>query len=117
MKRLGTLLQRLQVFAWLEPDGLSGGNVDFGSRSRVSPDACLSRFHREYSESAKFNPIVGFQSVLHTIEDRIDCLLGFCFADACSFDDLIYKIKLDHAKPPRFAISFRLYIFNTLKGI
>jgi hypothetical protein len=113
MNRLTTQLQGLQVFAGLEPDGFSGRNVHFGTGSWVSSDSGLSRLYGENAKPAQLNAIVGFKCVFHAIEDRIDCLLGLGFADACSLNDLVYKIQLDHGQPPRFAISFNTNIFNT----
>jgi hypothetical protein len=117
MNRLTTQLKRLQVFARLESDCLTGRNVYFGSRSRVSPNAGLSRLDGEYSKTPQFNPIVGFQRIFHTVEDRIYSLLGFGFADACSFHDLINKIQLDHGQPPRNRYLVYHHIFTTHEGI
>jgi hypothetical protein len=96
MKRLTSQLERLQVFTRLKANGLSGGDVHFGSGSWISSDASLSRLYGENTKPAQLNPIIGFQRVLHTVEDRIDSLLGLGLADACSLHDLIHKIQLDH---------------------
>src|SRR5690348_12610702 len=100
-RRTTTALEGLQVFAWLKWNGLSGGNVHLGSGTRISANAGFSRLHREHAEPTQFNSIVGFQGILHTVEDRIHRLLGFSLADACSFNDLIDKIQLDHGQPPQ----------------
>ena len=89
-------LERLQVLAGLEADGLSGRNVDFGTGARISTDAGLARFYRKDAKASQLNAIVGLQSVLHAVEDGIDRLFGFGLADARALDDLIDKIQFDH---------------------
>jgi len=89
-------LQRLQVLAGLKADSLSGRDIYLRSGARVSSDSCLARFYRKDTEAPQLNSIVGFQGVLHAIEDGIDRLFGFGLADACALDDLIYKIQFDH---------------------
>src|SRR5262245_5053148 len=44
------LLERLQVFAGLEANGLTGRDVHFRSRPRIPADAGFPRFYREYAE-------------------------------------------------------------------
>ena len=96
MKRLVLLLKRLQVFAWLEPHGLSWRDIHFRAGTRVSADACLPRLYGEDAKATQFNPIVSLESVFHTIEDGIDRLLCLGLADSCPLYDLIDKIEFDH---------------------
>ena len=122
MKRITSELERLQVLAGLESHGLSGRNIHFRSGPRISADAGLSRLHGEYAKPAQFNPIARLQGFLHTVENRVDRLLGPGFTDPCSLDDLIDKIEFDHWEPPRFsvprvAISFNTSIFTIHEGI
>src|SRR5690349_7905591 len=56
-------LQRLQVFARLEPNGLSGRDIHFRSGSRVPADARLARLDRKHAEPAQLNPIIGLQGI------------------------------------------------------
>jgi hypothetical protein len=103
-------LKRLQVLARLEPNSFSGRDVHFGASARIPADARFSRFYRKDAKAAQLNPIVGFQSVLHTVEDRVHRLFCFCFTDARTFDDLINEIEFYHFAPPMnndvLAISF-----------
>jgi hypothetical protein len=107
---MGPWSERLQVFAGLEPNCLSGRDVHFGAGTWIPSDARLPRFYGEYAKAAQLNPVVGFQSVLHTVENGIHSLLRLCFADARSFNDLIDEIEFDHFAPPMnknvLAISF-----------
>jgi hypothetical protein len=92
--------ERLQVLAGLESNGLTGGNVHFGAGSGIPSDSRFPRLHREDAKAPKLNPIVGFQSVLHTVEYRVYRLFRFRFADACAFNDLINEIEFYHFAPP-----------------
>jgi hypothetical protein len=89
-------LQRLQVFAGLKSDGLSGGNIDFGTCSRISSDPRLARFDRKDAKAPQLNPIVSFQGVFHAIENGVDGLFSLRFADTRSLNDLIDKVQFDH---------------------
>src|ERR1051325_12092863 len=89
-------LQRLQVLAWLESNSLSGRNIHFGTRAGISSDACFAWFHGEYAESAQLDPIVGFEGILHTVEDRIHRLFRFRLAYSRPVYDLIHKIEFNH---------------------
>jgi hypothetical protein len=104
------VLQRLQVFTWLEAHGLSRGDIHFGAGSRVPADTGLPGLDGKNAEAAQLNPIVGLERILHTVEDRIDRLFRFCFADSRALNDLIHEIKFDHWDLPllsvRTAISF-----------
>src|SRR5438034_6028535 len=73
-------LQRLQVLAWLESNSLSGRNIHLGTCAWISSDARLAWFHGEHAESAQLDPIVGFEGILHTVEDRIHRLFRFRLA-------------------------------------
>jgi hypothetical protein len=104
MKLLKTFdgrLQRLQVFAGLEPHGFSRRNVYFRARSGIAADARLSWLYRKDAKAPQLNPIVRFQGVFHAVEDGVDGLLGLRLTDACPFDDLIDKVEFDHRVPPR----------------
>jgi hypothetical protein len=89
-------LQRLQVFARLEPHGFSWRDVDFRTRPGIPADAGLSRFNREHTESAQLDPVIGLQGVFHAIEDGVYRLFRFCLADSRTLNDLIHKIEFDH---------------------
>jgi hypothetical protein len=91
-----TGLERLQVFARLESNGLSGRDVHFRAGSGVPADAGLSRFHGKHTKATQLDPIIGLEGVLHAIENGVDCLLRLCFADSRPLHDLIHKIEFDH---------------------
>jgi len=89
-------LERLQILAWLEPYGFSRRYIHFRTCAGVSANARLSRLDGKYTKAAQLDPVVGFQGILHAIEDRIHSLFSFCLADSCPLDDLIHKIEFDH---------------------
>jgi hypothetical protein len=119
LKLLSELLERLQVFAWLKADGFSWGDIHFRAGTRVPSDASLTRFYREHTEAPQLNPIIGLEGVFHAIEDSVDCLFRFGFADSRPLYDLIDKVEFDHWNLRRDtlnpAISF-VNIFLTPEG-
>jgi hypothetical protein len=89
-------LERLQVFAWLEPNGLTGRDVHFRTGPGVPADARFSRLDRKYAKTAQLYPIVSLQGILHAIENGIDCLFRFCLAHSRPLNNLIHEIEFDH---------------------
>jgi len=89
-------LERLQILAGLEPYGFSRRYIHFRTCAGVSANARLPRLDGKYTKAAQLDPVVGFQGILHAIEDRIHSLFSFCLADSCPLDDLIHKIEFDH---------------------
>src|SRR6266581_1858520 len=71
MKCLVLLLQRLQVFAWLEAHGFSWRDIHFRAGTRVPSDSRLPRLYREDAKATQLNPIVGLEGVFHAIEDGV----------------------------------------------
>src|ERR1041384_132262 len=100
IRMLGRRLERLQVLAGLESYSFSGRDIDFRTRSRVSADTRLTRFHREHAEAPQLNPIVRFERILHFVENGVDCLFRFSFADPRPLNNLIDEIEFDHWSPP-----------------
>jgi len=111
MKQLQLLLQRLQILAGLEPHSFSWRDVDLRAGARIAADAGLARFYREDAEATQLNPIVGFECILHAVEDRIDSLFRFGLANTRPFDDLIHKIEFDHWRL-RLTILFLLSLLQ-----
>jgi hypothetical protein len=101
-------LERLQVLAWLEAYSLSRRDIYFRAGPGVSADAGLPRFHGKHTEAAQLDPIIGLEGVFHAIEDGIDCLFRFCFADSRPLHDLIHEIEFDHLNLRIFFISLFL---------
>jgi hypothetical protein len=89
-------LERLQVLAGLEAYRLTGRDIHFRTGSRVSADTGLPWLYREYAEAPQFNPIIGFERILHAIEDSIHCLFRFRLAHSRPLNDLVHKIEFDH---------------------
>jgi hypothetical protein len=89
-------LERLQVLARLEPNGLSGRDIYFRSGSGVPADARLTRLDRKYAKAAQLNPIIGLQGIFHAIEDGVYRLFRFCLAHSRPLNNLIHEIEFDH---------------------
>jgi hypothetical protein len=101
-------LERLQVLAWLESYGFSRRDIDFRTSPGVSADAGLSRFYGKHAEASQLDPIIGLEGVFHAIEDGIDCLFRFRFADSRSLHDLIHEIEFDHLNLRIFFVTIFL---------
>jgi hypothetical protein len=91
-----TGLKRLQVFARLEPNSLSGRDIHFRAGSGVPADARFSRLDRKYAKTAQLDPIIGLQGIFHAIEDGIHCLFRFSLAHSRPLNNLIHEIEFDH---------------------
>src|SRR5215831_16096701 len=104
-----TGLKRLQVFARLETNGLSGRDVHFRAGPGVPADAGLPRFHGKHTKAAQLDPIIGLEGVFHAIENGVDCLLRFRLADSRPLHDLIHKIEFDHWKTSVSLLSAYFY--------
>src|SRR5260370_17392568 len=94
------LLQRLQVFAWLEAYGLSWRDVYFRACSRIPADASLPWFHGKHPEAAQLHPIFGLERVLLAIEDRIAPLVRFLLAHSRPLPHLIHVTVFPHFTLP-----------------
>jgi hypothetical protein len=109
LQQLPEDLERLQIFTGLKPYSFSRRDIYFRASSRIPADTGFPRLHRKHAEAAQFNPIIGFKGVFHTVENRIDRLLGFSLTDTRPLDDLIHKIQLDHFTASVF-IAFISYL-------
>src|SRR5688572_14857818 len=90
------LLERLQVLAGLETYGFSGRDVHFRTGAWIPADASLPGFDGEHAEAPQLNTIVGFECILHAVEDGVDSLFRFRLAHSRPLDDLVDKIEFDH---------------------
>ena len=105
----GERLQRLQVFAWLEPNSLSWRDIHFRTGTRIPADAGLPRLDRKYAEAAQLDPIVSLEGIFHTVKDRIHRLFRFCLAHSRPLYDLIHEIEFNH-----WNLRFRLKPTTTI---
>ena len=76
LRGLVTLVDDVQVFAWLETDSLAWGDADFSTCTRIPSDTGFARANGKYSEAAKFDAVTGGECLFHGIEDGVDC--SFC---------------------------------------
>ena len=89
------LIQRLQLFTWLESNGFAGLDADFCSCTWVTTDAGLSGFYGEDAESTKLDAVTRSEALLHRVKDGVDC--GLCLGawQTSSLDHPLDKILLD----------------------
>ena len=50
----------------------------------------------EDTEAPQLNPIIGFECILHAIEDCVDRLFRFRLAHSGPLNDLVHKVEFDH---------------------
>ena len=93
-------LDRLQLFAWLEPNGLTRRNINLLTGARVTADSRLARLDVEDAEAAEFDPAAAAQGTLYRFKDRLHSLLGLSARYVRTGDNCVHDVELDHATPP-----------------
>ena len=104
-----TLLQKMELFAWLEADGLAGSDGDFGARAGVASDAGFAWFYGEDAEASELDAVARNQGLLHAIEDSVYRSLCFRPWQAGTLNNPLYKILLNHSGPPSLGCNFLQY--------
>jgi hypothetical protein len=90
------LVKEMKLFAGLEANCFAWSNGDFRARSWVASDAGLARLYRKDAESAKFDAITCYESLLHALEDGINSRFRFRPWQAGTLNHPLYKILLNH---------------------
>jgi len=91
-----TLFDRLQLFPWLEPNRLAGRNIDFGPRTRIAPNARLSRTHGEHPKAPQFDAVTLREGGFHAVKDRLHCHLGLGLGYPSLGHNFVNQIQFDH---------------------
>src|SRR5208282_830528 len=94
------LVNRLQLLAGLEADGLAGRNGNFGAGARIPSNAGLARTHVEHAETAQLNAIAVRERLLHALEDGFDGKLRLGLGDPGAVDHFVDDVELNHGYPP-----------------
>src|ERR1039458_9332226 len=85
----------MQFLAGFEAHGLSWGDADLGSGSRIAANACFAGADAENAKSAQFDALAGRQGLLEALEDRIhrSFCLGARQARALDYvmDDVLFN--------------------------
>ena len=82
----------MQFFTGLEAYGLSRGDADFGSGSRVAADAGFACANAEYTETAQFNAFACSERFLEPFKHSIDCRFGLGAGQACALDHMVHDV-------------------------
>ncbi len=90
------LVEELEVLAWLEADGLAGGDGDLGAGAGVAADAGLAGLDGEDAEAAELDAVAFGEGALHGFEDGVDGGLGLDAREPGAFDDPENEVLLDH---------------------
>lgn len=94
------LLEGLQVFSGLEPDGATGSDVDLFAGAWVAADSGLAGSHGEDAEAAQLDTVACGKSVLHATEDGVHGCFGLVARQTCAFDDSLDEVLLYQAHTP-----------------
>src|SRR5881296_452412 len=92
---------RREFLARTEARHLARLDLDLLARLRVAADASLALRNRERAESDQSDPIPFLQRLGDAVNQRIQRLAGGSLADLRVLGDLVDKIRLVHATPPR----------------
>lgn len=90
----------MQIFAGLEADGTARCNADFGSGTRVAPDAGFAGPHVEHAETTQLDAIPVSQRALEALEDGFDSSLGFYAGQSGTLNYLMYDVLLNQWLSP-----------------
>jgi hypothetical protein len=93
----GILLERLEVFARLEPHGFPGWDVHLGARARVSADAGFAGLHVENTKATQLDAVALGQGLLHGFENSLHRNFRPGFGNAGASYDLRDDVQLNHA--------------------
>ena len=85
----------LQFLAWLEADGLAGGNVYFLTGARIATDAGFAGLDGEDAKAPEFDALAAAQSVLQGFEDGFHGVFCLGPSNAGSRDHLVDNIQLN----------------------
>ncbi len=88
-------LKRMQLFAWLEANGLAGSDVDLSPGAGVAADAGFASADAEDAKSAQFDALAGCQGLLEALEDRVHCRLSLRARQARALDHVVNDVLLD----------------------
>jgi hypothetical protein len=91
----GSLVEDLEVFAWLEADGLAGGDGDLGAGAGVAADAGFAGLYGEDAEAAELDAVAGAEGGLHGLKDGVDGGFGLGAGEAGTFHYSLDEILLD----------------------
>ena len=89
----------MKLLAGFEANGLARGDADLSTGPGIAADASLSGLDGEDAETAEFNPIAGYQSLLHAFEDGIDGSFRLGPGKPGPFNDALDEILLDQEVP------------------
>lgn len=89
------LVEQMQFLPWLEADGASRRDWNFGARSRVASNAGFPGLDAEHAKAAQFDAISGSERIFHTCEDGIYRRLCFHARQPCPLRDFMHHILFD----------------------
>jgi hypothetical protein len=86
----------LQLFARLETDRLTRGDIDLLAGTWITADTSLAGLNIENAEAAELDPIPAAQGVLHGLKYRFHGVFGLCARYICASDNCVDNVELDH---------------------
>ena len=86
----------LEFLPGLKANSFSRRNGHFFAGARIAADAAFAWLDDENAKPPQLDPIAAREGVLHRIEERLDCLLGFQLRNAGLVGKAIDDIEFDH---------------------
>src|SRR5882762_6743155 len=90
-----TLLQRLQLLAWLKAHGFAGWNCDLGAGARIAANPGFAWPHVENAEAPQLDALPVRKSPLHTFENGFDGHFGLRLRDPRLVYHFVDDVELD----------------------
>src|SRR6267142_6296470 len=106
-----------ELLARTEARHLARLDLDLLAGLRVAADASLALADRERAEADQRDTIALLQCLGDPVDQRIQRLAGGRLADLRVFGDLVDKIRLVHATPPRGEIVLVKRSLNDLRDV
>ena len=94
------LVDRLQFLPWFESNRFTGWDGNLGASARIAPDPGLAGTNIEYAKATQFDAIAARQCVLHALKNGFNRQFSFRFSNACSGNDFIDDVELNHKRLP-----------------
>ena len=88
-------VDQVELFSWLEADGLAWSDGDLRAGARIAADAGLARSDVEDSKAPQLDAFPSRQRLLQALKDSVDCGLGLVARKAGPLDDPVHDVLLD----------------------
>jgi len=111
------LIEDVQLFAGLEPDGLTGSDADFGSGAGVASDAGLAGADIKDPKTAKLDALPVGQRFFEGLENGIDRGFSLVPLEPGSLNHLVNDVLFYQGVPPSGELPDLVVIVESFSNI